>query len=217
MGAINLEQFQTAVFETLYMTFFSLFFATIFGLLIGILLFCTSSQGLFKNKLLNTVMDVLVNVFRAIPFIILLFLVIPVARIFAGTILGAKAAIPSLVFAASPFFARMCVIAFMEVDKGTIEACKAMGASNLDIIFKVLLPESLPALISGVTVTGISLVSYTAMAGAIGAGGLGNLAYLYGFARRNNAILYTATFVIIIIVYCIQWLGDYIVKKIDKR
>ena len=111
----------------------------------------------------------------------------------------------------------MCVIAFTEVDRGTIEASKAMGANNWQIITKVLLPESMPALVSGITVTGISLISYTAMAGAIGAGGLGNLAYLYGFVRRNDAVLYTATAIIVIIVFTMQWIGDTAVKKIDKR
>ena len=111
----------------------------------------------------------------------------------------------------------MCVIAFTEVDKGTIEASKSMGASNWQIIYKVLLPESLPALISGICVTGISLISYTAMAGAIGSGGLGNLAYMYGWVRRNDSILYVATLIILIIVLVIQGLGDYIVRKIDKR
>ena len=111
----------------------------------------------------------------------------------------------------------MCVIAFQDVDKGTIEAAKAMGASNGQIIFKVLLPESMPAIVSGIAVTGISLVGYTAMAGAIGAGGLGNLAYMYGFARRNDAILYSSTVIIVLIVFVIQWIGDAIVKKIDKR
>ena len=170
-----------------------------------------------KNRIINRITDVIVNVLRAIPFLILLILLIPLTRALVGTMLGAKAALPPLIAAATPFFARMCVIAFQEVDKGTIEASKSMGASNGQIIWKVLLPESLPAIVSGIAVTGISLVGYTAMAGAIGAGGLGNLAYMYGFARRNNAVLYTATVIIVLIVFAIQWVGDAIVKKIDKR
>ena len=141
----------------------------------------------------------------------------PLTKILTGSILGAKAALPSLIFSATPFYARMCVIAFTEVDKGTIEASKSMGATNNQIIWKILLPESMPALVSGIAVTGISLVSYTAMAGAIGAGGLGNLAYLYGFARRNNAVLYSATAIIVLIVFAIQLAGDTIVRRIDKR
>ena len=216
-STLNVEQLLQAVWETVFMTFVSLFFATIFGLLIGILLYCTQTGGLLQNKILNRIVDVIVNVLRAIPFLILLILLIPLTRAIVGTMLGARAALPPLIFASTPFFARMCVIAFQDVDKGTIEAAKAMGASNSQIIFKVLLPESMPAIVSGIAVTGISLVGYTAMAGAIGAGGLGNLAYMYGFARRNDAILYSSTVIIVLIVFVIQWIGDGIVKKIDKR
>ena len=216
-STLNVEQLLQAVWETVFMTFVSLFFATVFGLLIGILLYCTQTGGLLQNKILNRIVDVIVNVLRAIPFLILLILLIPLTRALVGTMLGARAALPPLIFASTPFFARMCVIAFQDVDKGTIEAAKAMGASNSQIIFKVLLPESMPAIVSGISVTGISLVGYTAMAGAIGAGGLGNLAYMYGFARRNDAILYSSTVIIVLIVFVIQWIGDGIVKKIDKR
>lgn len=216
-STLNVEQLIQAVWETVYMTFVSLFFAAIFGLLIGILLYCTQTGGLLQNKVLNRIVDIIVNVLRAIPFLILLILLIPLTRALVGTMLGAKAALPPLIFASTPFFARMCVIAFQDVDKGTIEAAKAMGASNSQIIFKVLLPESMPAIVSGIAVTGISLVGYTAMAGAIGAGGLGNLAYMYGFARRNDAILYSSTVIIVLIVFVIQWVGDAVVKKIDKR
>ena len=215
--SLNLEQLLTAVWETVYMTLVSVLFAGIIGLFIGILLFGTSSNGLFRNNAINRVMDVLVNVLRAIPFNILLILIIPLTKLLVGTSLGAKAALPSLTLAAAPFYARLCMIAFMEVDKGTIEASRSMGATNLQIITKVLIPEALPALISGITVTAISLISYTAMAGAIGAGGLGNLAYMYGFARRNNAVLYTSTVIIVLIVFIVQWAGDTIVRKTDKR
>ena len=214
---INLDQLITAIVETLFMTFTSLVFASILGLLLGILLFCTQTGGLFENRILNRIMDIISNILRAIPYIILLILMIDITKMLVGTMLGAKAAIPSLVVAATPFYARLCVTAFREVDKGTIEASKAMGASNFQIITKVLLPESLPALISGITFTGISLVSYTAMAGAIGAGGLGNLAYIYGFARRNYAVLYSATLIIIILIFVLQRVGDILVRKVDKR
>ena len=214
---LNIEQLLTAVYETVFMTFVSLLFASVFGLLIGILLYCTQSGGLLENKFINRITDMIVNILRAIPFLILLILLIPLTRALVGSMLGAKAALPPLIAAATPFFARMCVIAFQEVDKGTIEASKAMGASTSQIIGKVLLPEAMPAIVSGIAVTGISLVGYTAMAGAIGAGGLGNLAYMYGFARRNPAVLYTSTVIIVLIVFAIQWIGDVIVKKIDKR
>ncbi|MBR2991397.1 MAG: ABC transporter permease [Solobacterium sp.] len=214
---LNLDQLLTAIKETVFMTLVSVFFACIIGLVIGILLFCTSSNGLFRNRIINKIMDVVVNVLRAIPFIILLILVIPLTKLLVGSSLGAKAALPSLTLAAAPFYARLCMIAFTEVDKGTIEASKSMGATNLQIITKVLIPEALPALISGITVTAVSLVSYTAMAGAIGAGGLGNLAYMYGFARRNNAVLYTSTVIIVLFVFALQRAGDFIVQKTDKR
>ncbi|WP_454995669.1 methionine ABC transporter permease [Bulleidia extructa] len=214
---VNMEQLLTAVWETVYMTSISLAVSVILGLLIGILLYGTQSDGLFPNRFIHRISDMVINILRAIPFIILLILAIPLAKFFAKSMLGAKAALPSLILASSPFFARMCVIAFQEVNKGTIEASKSMGASNWQIITKVLLPESLPAIVSGITVTGIALISYTAMAGAIGAGGLGNLAYLYGFARDNKPVVYTSTAIIIAIVFLMQWVGDTIVKRIDKR
>ncbi len=217
MSGLDVSQLLEAVYETVYMTFVSLLFATIFGLLIGILIFATSSNGLFEHKVLNRIVDAIVNVLRAIPFIILLILVIPLTKALVGTMLGASAALPSLILASTPFYARMCVIAFQEVNHGTIEAAKSMGGSHSEIIRKVLIKESLPSLVSGITVTAISLIGYTAMAGAIGAGGLGYLAYTYGYARRNNAVLYTSTIIIVLLVFLIQWVGDAIVKKIDHR
>jgi len=214
---INLEQLWTAVYETVYMTFASLFFCGIFGLIVGVILYCTQTGGLFENRIFNRIADLIVNILRAVPFLILMMILIPLTKLLVGTMLGATAALPSLVFASTPFFARLCLIAFQEVDKGTIEASKSMGASNWQIITKVLLPEAMPAIISGLTVTAISLVSYTAMAGAIGAGGLGNMAYMYGYARRSPVVLYTSTAIVVLFVFALQWVGDMIVKKIDKR
>lgn len=214
---VNVEQMLEALRDTVFMTLVSLVFAVIIGLFIGIILYCTSSDGLFQNRFINRIMDVIVNVLRAVPFIILLIILIPFTRALIGTILGATAALPSLIFASAPFFARLCVTAFQDVDKGTIEASRAMGATNWQIITKVLLPEALPAIVSGISVTAISLIGYTAMAGAIGAGGLGDLAYVYGFSRRNNPVLYTSTAIIVLIVFAIQWIGDAVVKRIDKR
>ncbi len=214
---INEEQLYKALEETLYMSFVSLVFATLFGLIIGTILYCTASNSLYENRFINKIVDIVVNILRAIPFIILLYLIIPLTKLLTGSMLGATSALPSLILAATPFYARLTLLALNEVDKGTIEATCAMGASRFKIITKVLLPEAKPALISGICVTAISLVSYTAMAGAIGAGGLGNMAYLYGLSRRNNAVLYLTTFIIIIIVFSIQNIGDRIVRKIDKR
>ncbi|MDD6467104.1 MAG: ABC transporter permease [Erysipelotrichaceae bacterium] len=217
MSAINWDQMIVAIKETILMTSISLFFAVIFGGIIGILLYITQKDSLCQIPIFNRITDFIINVFRAIPFIILLCCMIPITIILVGGMLGFKAAIPSLVVSATPFYARMCLIAFNEVDKGTIEASKSMGASNLEIMLKVVLPESAPALVSGIALLGVNLVGYTAMAGAIGSGGLGNLAYMYGYVRRNNAILYTSTAIVVLIVFVIQYIGDVITRRIDKR
>lgn len=217
LSQIDWEAMFVSIQETLFMTFFSLLIAVVLGFILGIILYVTKDDGLYPNKIIGRVLDFIVNLLRAVPFIILIFILLPVTTFLVGTMLGATAALPALIISSAPFYARMCMIALSEVDKGTIEASKAMGASNLQIITKVLIPEAKPALVSSVTVMGISLVGYTAMAGCIGAGGLGNLAYMYGFARQNMVIMYTATFFVLIIVFVIQWLGDYIVKRIDKR
>ena len=214
---VNWPQMIEALQDTLYMTFASLALSVIFGIVLGIILYVTQEDGIYENKIIYKVLDLVVNVLRAIPFIILLIIIIPFTKMLVGTMLGASAAIPALVFSAAPYYARMTMIALTEVNKGTIEAMKAMGASNKEIIFKALLPEAKPALVSSITVMGISLIGYTAMAGCIGAGGLGYIAYTYGFARRNNQIMYLATILIVAIVFIIQGIGDYIVRKIDKR
>lgn len=217
LSQIDWDAMIISIQETLFMTFFSLLIAVVLGFGLGIVLYATKDDGLFPNKTINRILDFIVNLLRAVPFIILIFILLPVTTFLVGTMLGAKAALPALIISSAPFYARMCMIALSEVDKGTIEASKAMGASNLQIITKVLIPEAKPALVSSVTVMGISLVGYTAMAGCIGAGGLGNLAYMYGFVRQNMAVMYTATFFVLVIVFVIQGIGDYIVKRIDKR
>lgn len=214
---IDFKQIYDALIETLFMSGIALIFAVIFGIVMGVILYLTQKDGLYENKIVHTILDWLVNILRAIPFIILLILVMPLAKMMTGSILGAKAALPSLILSSAPFYARMSMIALNEVDKGVIEAAKAMGANNLEIIFKFLLPEAKPALVSGIALMAITLVGYTAMAGAIGAGGLGDLAYTYGFTRQNYPVLYLSTALVVIIVFAIQLLGDYLVKKIDKR
>ncbi len=214
---VNWEKVWEKTVETLVMTGESLVAVFILGTILGLLLYLTSNS---KNKVVlafYTVVSALVNIFRAIPFIILIVLLIPFTKAVVGTMLGVQAAIPALIISASPFYARLVEIGLREVDKGVIEAAKAMGAKNITIITKVLLPESKPALISGITVTAIALVGSTAMAGVIGAGGLGNLAYLDGFQRNNNAVTFASTVAILIIVFAVQYLGDYVVKKVDKR
>lgn len=214
---VNWPNLWSAAFETIWMTIVSILIVAVFGLLLGLLLYETSGSNSKAVKALNWVVALFVNVFRSVPFIILIVLLLPVTQVLVGAITGAKAAIPSLVFSAAPFYARLVEIAFHEVDGGVLEAAESMGATKWQLVFKVLIPESLPALVSGITVTAISLIGYTAMAGAIGAGGLGQLAYTDGFQSYNNAITLTATVVIVIIVFAFQYLGDFAVKRIDKR
>lgn len=203
--------------ETLVMTLESLVAVFILGIILGLLLYFTSNSTNKTILIFYSFVNAIVNIFRAIPFIILIVLLIPFTKAIVGTILGVQAAIPALIISAAPFYARLVEIGLREVDKGVIEAAKAMGATRFTIITKVLIPESKPALISGVTVTAIALVGSTAMAGVIGAGGLGNLAYLDGFQRNNNQVTFIATIIILIIVFLIQYVGDVIVKKVDKR
>ena len=214
---VNWDKVQDKTIETLIMTFESLIAVFLVGLFLGLLLYLTSNSKSAFGRGFYAVVTAIVNIFRAIPFIILIVLLIPFTKFLIGTIIGVQAAIPALIISAAPFYARLVEIGLREVDKGVIEAARAMGAKNSTIILKVLIPESLPAIISGLTVTAIALVGSTAMAGVIGAGGLGNLAYLDGFQRNNSTLTFVATVLILIIVFALQILGDTIVKKVDKR
>ncbi|HDR4374227.1 TPA: ABC transporter permease [Bacillus cereus] len=214
---VDWNQMLEATGETLYMTAIAALATFVLGLILGLLLFMTAKDNLWENKSINTVIGAFVNIFRSIPFIILIILLIPFTKILLGTILGASAALPALIIGAAPFYARMVEIALREIDKGVIEASKAMGAKTSTIILKVLIPESLPALVSGITVTTIALVGYTAMAGVVGAGGLGTLAYLEGFQRGNNDVTIVATICVLLVVFLIQWIGDSLTNRIDKR
>ncbi|BEM71267.1 methionine import system permease MetP [Serratia marcescens] len=214
---LRLDQLWDATWETLYMTGIAGLATLVLGIVLGVLLFLTSKGQLLQNRAIYSLISVLVNVFRSIPFIILIVLLIPFTKSLIGTILGADAALPALIVGAAPFYARLVEIALREVDKGVIEAARSMGAKNRTLIFCVLLPESSPALVSGITVTLIALVSYTAMAGVIGAGGLGNLAYLEGFQRNHSDVTLVATLTILLIVFVIQFIGDTLTRTLDKR
>ncbi|WP_227317542.1 methionine ABC transporter permease [Cedecea davisae] len=214
---LNLDKLWAATGETLYMTAWSGLATLVLGIALGVLLFLTSRGQLLQNRLVYSAVTVLVNIFRSIPFIILIVLLIPFTKTLVGTILGTNAALPALIVGAAPFYARLVEIALREVDKGVIEATRSMGAKTHTLIFRVLLPESSPALVSGITVTLIALVSYSAMAGVIGAGGLGNLAYLEGFQRNHNDVTLVATGMILAIVFIIQFIGDRITTLLDKR
>jgi len=188
-----------------------------FGLALGMILYVTNEPLMMKNRSIYTVVSAFVNVFRSIPFIILIILLIPFTKIVVGTILGSTAALPALIIGAAPFYARMVELALREIDRGVIEAAESMGATKWQIIYKVLFPEALPAIVSGITVTLVAIVGYTAMAGVVGGGGLGNLAFLDGFQRSRNDVTFVATVLILVIVFVIQFIGDRLVTRIDKR
>ncbi|MBE9907768.1 ABC transporter permease [Enterococcus casseliflavus] len=211
---VNMQQ---ATLDTLFMTFFSMVLVVVIGLLLGLALYSLGRKQTAGANIFYNVVSIISNAFRSTPFMILMVLIIPFTTLLVGSFLGAKAAIPALVLSAAPFYARMVEIAFREVNPGVIEAAEAMGASYWEIIYKIVIPESVPALISGLTVTTISMIGYTAMAGAIGAGGLGALAWQEGFQRGNYTVTLVATVIILIIVFIIQGIGDFLAKATDKR
>ncbi|WP_249871200.1 methionine ABC transporter permease [Oceanobacillus saliphilus] len=214
---IKLDNLLEATYETFYMTILALIGTCILGIILGLLLYLTAKEGIWQNKYINLIVAAFVNIFRAIPFIILILLLFPFTDFLIGTIRGPNAALPALIIGSAPFYGRLVEIALKEVDKGVVEAAKSMGAKTSTIIFKVLIPESMPALVSGLTVTAIALIGYTAMAGVIGAGGLGNYAYYFGFQRRDFDTVFFCTVIIVIIVFIFQFIGDFITNKMDKR
>lgn len=214
---VEFSSFNEALLETIYMSLVSSFFVFFFGLALGILLFTTDEKGLSPNKPLYSILSLITSLFRSIPFLILIVLLIPFTKLIIGTILGPSAALPALIIGATPFYARLVELALNEKGKDLVETGKAFGATNKQIIFKILIPESLPSIIRGITVTTILITGYTSIAGAIGAGGLGNLAYLYGYARNKANITILATIEIVILILIIQFTGDRITKKIQKN
>lgn len=203
--------------ETLYMVFFSTLFSLIIGFPVGILLVITREGNIWEKPKLNRVLEVVINTLRSFPFIILMILLFPLSRLIVGTTIGSTAAIVPLSISAAPFVARMIEGAINEVDKGLIEASSSMGADNWTIIFKVMIPETLPHIIHGITVTVVSLIGFSAMAGTIGAGGLGDLAIRFGYQRFKTDIMIYAVIVIIILVQLLQSLGNYLVYRIKKN
>ena len=203
--------------ETLYMTLVAGATTFVIGLALGMLLYVTNEPLMMKNRPIYTVISAVVNIFRSIPFIILIILLIPFTLLVVGTMLGSTAALPALIIGAAPFYARMVELALREVDRGVIEAAESMGATKWQIVYKVLFPEALPAIVSGITVTIVAIVGYTAMAGVVGGGGLGNLAFLEGFQRSQSDVTFVATVLILVIVFVIQFIGDRLVSVIDKR
>ncbi|EQC00039.1 methionine ABC transporter permease MetI [Photorhabdus temperata] len=205
------------VWETLVMTFVSGFFGFIIGLPIGVLLYVTRPGQIMENSKLYRFLSAIVNVFRSIPFIILLVWMIPFTRLIVGTSIGLQAAIVPLTIGAAPFIARMVENALLEIPSGLIEAARAMGATPFQIVKKILLPEALPGLLNAATITLITLVGYSAMGGAVGAGGLGQIGYQYGYIGYNATVMNTVLVLLVILVYLIQLSGDHLVKATTRK
>lgn len=203
--------------ETLYMVFFSTLFSLLIGFPIGVLLVITKEGNILERPKLNKVLEIIINTLRSFPFIILMICLFPLSRIIVGTTIGSTAAIVPLSISAAPFVARMIEGALNEVDKGLIEASSSMGASNSTIIWKVMIPETMPHIIHGITVTVISLIGFSAMAGTIGAGGLGDLAIRFGYQRFKTDIMIYAVIVIIVLVQVLQSFGNYLVYRVKKN
>ena len=208
---------QLGIWETVYMTFISAFFSYLVGLPLGVLICVTAKDGIRPIPWLNRILDVLVNIFRSIPFIILMVAVLPAAKLIVGTSLGNRAMIVTLVLAAIPYVARMAESSIKEVDKGVIEAAQSMGANEFSIITTVLIPEAKPALLVGAVISLVTILGYSAMAGTIGGGGLGMIAITYGYQRFNNEIVWICVALTIIIVQLIQEIGMHIARRTDKR
>ena len=204
-----------ASYETLYMVFGTTFFSVILGFIPAIVLVLTAPDGLKPNKIVYQILDFIVNTFRSFPFIILLILVIPVTRAIVGTSLGSTAAIVPLTISAIPFVARVIESALRSVDPGLIEAAKSFGASDIQIIFRVYFKEAFPSIISGIILTMISIVGYTAMAGSVGGGGLGDVAIRRGYQAYNLKYLFATSIILIVIVQIIQNIGNYLYKKLS--
>lgn len=206
-----------AFYETMYMVGISLGVAIVLGIPIGILLF-VSDRGLFsENRTLNAVLGFVANMVRSIPFLILLVLLLPFTQWILGTTIGPTAAAVPLSVAAVPFYARLVEASLREVNKGVIEAAVAMGAKPWLIIREVLLPEAKSGIISGLTITAISLLGFSAMAGTVGGGGIGDLAIRFGYYRYDNQVLFTTVILLIVLVQIIQHIGDWAARKVDKR
>lgn len=212
-----MPMFAQGLLDTLYMTAMSALFSYIIGLPMGVLLFITKKGGLAECKPFNAVFGWFVNVLRSIPFIILIPILFGLTRLIVGTAIGTNGAIVPLVVSCSPFVARMIESSLEETDAGIIEAAKSMGFSNLQIITRVVLVESIPSIIRGISITTITLIGYGAMAGVVGAGGLGKIAYSYGFQRFNDTVMNFTVVLIIILVCIIQSTFDFFAKKTDKR
>lgn len=207
----------TSTYETVYISFVSTFLAMVVGIPLGVITFLTGKEEILENRRCNFILNTIINIGRSIPFIILLLILLPVTRFIVGTVLGTTAAIIPLAICAMPFVARLTSNALMEIPQGLTEAAQSMGATNWQIVRKFYLPEALPTLINGITLTLVTLVGYSAMAGTQGGGGLGSLAINYGVYRNMPYITWVATIIIVLFVMLSQKLGDMLAEYVDHR
>ena len=206
-----------ALGQTIYMVGISTILATLIGFILAIVLVVTDEGGLKPNKIINSILGFIVNTLRSFPFIILVVAIIPLTRAIVGKSIGETAALVPLTIGAAPFIARVIEGALKEVDKGLIEAAKSFGASDFQIIFKVMVKEAMPSIISGITLSIISIIGYSAMAGFVGGGGLGAIAINYGYYRYQGDIMWITVILLVVIVQLFQEIGLRIVRKVDKR
>lgn len=217
MANIDWPEIGQATIDTLSMLGGSLVLTLVLGLPLGVILFLTGKGQMLANRAANGVLSLVINVLRSVPFVILLIVMIPLTVMLVGTSLGVAGSIPPLVVGAAPFFARLVETALREVDKGVIEASFAMGAKRRQVVLGALLPEAMPGLIAAATVTAIALVSYTAMAGVVGAGGLGDLAIRFGYQRFQTDVMVVTVVLLLILVQGLQMVGDAVVRRVSHR
>lgn len=215
-NVVNLNQEMIeALFETIYMVCISGAISTIIGFFIGISLVVSRENGILENKLLNNVIGKIINTFRSIPFIILLAAIMPITKFIVGTTIGTKGALVPLVFGATPFVARQIESVLLDIDSGVIEAAQAMGSSPFEIIIRVMLPEALGGIIYAITITTVSLIGLSAMAGTIGGGGLGDFAIRYGYQSFKTDVMIVTVIILLILVNIVQGFGELLLKKLD--
>ena len=217
LSNIDWTEIAQATLDTLAMLGGSMVLTVALGLPLGVILFLTGKGQMLENRAANGLLSLLVNILRSVPFVILLIVMIPLTVALVGTSLGVAGAIPPLVAGAAPFFARLVETALREVDKGVIEASFAMGAKRRQVVLGALLPEALPGIIAAATVTAIALVSYTAMAGVVGAGGLGDLAIRFGYQRFQTDVMVVTVVLLLILVQVLQMVGDGVVRRVSHR
>ena len=217
MENIDWSEIGQATLDTLAMLGGSMVLTIALGLPLGVILFLTGKGQMLHNRLANGLLSLLVNVLRSVPFVILLIVMIPLTVVLVGTSLGVAGAIPPLVVGAAPFFARLVETALREVDKGVIEASFAMGATRRQVVLGALLPEALPGLVAAATVTAVALVSSTAIAGVVGAGGLGDLAIRFGYQRFQTDVMVVTVVLMLVLVQAMQMVGDAVVRKVSHR